>query len=476
MSLTRPTASQINTSDIDTTEFASTFQTNEVQSNLDSFASYSNSSFSTGGGGGSFSAGVLLTPDIINPVNNTATLPATIAFSNNLLVYLDGLLQHPDTYIVDGSVIRFYSANNLPNVSVGVRYLASPSVLVSNTTLASNFSGSNGQILWDYERKRLFVYDGITVGGFYANATTTITLRGFQGNVSGYSSGGFTPPLLVYNTIDKFPFAADSNATDVGDLTESRYTTAGLSSDASGYISGGITYAPPPVGFTTRNTIDKFPFAADGNATDVGDLSQIRASGAGQSSTTHGYISGGALIGPTGILTDSYNTIDRIPFAADGNALDVGDLTQSRSLAAGQSSTTHGYTSGGSLGPVNTNVIDKFPFASNANASDMGDLTQAKAATAGQNSYEYGYSSGNFAVEKFYFAFDGNSFGVGNLSARRTAGLAGQSSTISGYTSGGTQTPTIINTVDKFPFASDGDATDVGDLTQGRGNAAGQQI
>ena len=36
---------------------------------------------------------------------------------------------------------------------------------------------------------------------------------------------------------------------------------------------------------TTSTTVDKFPFASDGNATDVGDLLQLQDQGAGQSST-----------------------------------------------------------------------------------------------------------------------------------------------------------------------------------------------
>jgi len=96
----------------------------------------------------------------------------------------------------------------------------------------------------------------------------------------------------------------------------------------------------------------------------------------GQSSTDSGYnsggISGGSLV----------NVIDKFPFSADGNATDVGDLTVGRYRAAGQSSTTSGYTSGGHF-PV-SNVIDKFPFSSDANATDVGDLTQARRNIAGQ--------------------------------------------------------------------------------------------
>ena len=39
----------------------------------------------------------------------------------------------------------------------------------------------------------------------------------FQGTVAGYTTGGI--PQIG---IDKFPFATDANATDVGDLTVSR--------------------------------------------------------------------------------------------------------------------------------------------------------------------------------------------------------------------------------------------------------------
>ena len=56
--------------------------------------------------------------------------------------------------------------------------------------------------------------------------------------------------------------------------------------------------------------------------------------------------------------------------------------------------------------------------------------------------------------------------------------MAGQSSTESGYTSGG-QSPVpsgAQNTIDKFPFASDANATDVGDMTLGRFWLTGQQF
>jgi len=179
---------------------------------------------------------------------------------------------------------------------------------------------------------------------------------------NGYTSGGQIPPHT--DVIDKFPFTSDTNATDVGNLTQSRLGNAGQSSRESGYTSGGGTTSGGSPGL---NTIDKFPFASDTNATDVGDLSQTREAGAGQSSIESGYMSGGGIFPSIGEV----NTIDKFPFAADAPATDVGNLTRLVLGAAGQSSLVSGYTAGGD--PVNVSTIEKFPFAADANATDVGE-------------------------------------------------------------------------------------------------------
>jgi hypothetical protein len=291
----------------------------------------------------------------------------------------------------------------------------------------------------------------------------------FQGSNYGYASGG-SDSSSIFNITEKFSFTSDGNATDVGDLTQARGGAAGQSSSVSGYTSGGNLDVFPSV--NTVNTSDKFPFASDGNATDVGDLTQSRDDTSGQSSSTSGYTSGG-------YAPIIVNTIDKFPFASDNNATDVGDLTVARGRTAGQSSSVSGYTSGG-YGPVYSNTIDKFPFASDGNATDVGDLTgtvgQVKQFPAGQSSTVSGYTSGGHSpslttIDKFPFASDSNATDVGDITVARFS-MAGQSSTASGYTSGGYET---INIIDKFPFSSDANATDVGDLTQGRWGIAGQQ-
>ena len=152
----------------------------------------------------------------------------------------------------------------------------------------------------------------------------------------GYTSGGKAPPWTNVATIDKFPFASDGNATDVGDLSGSRTYTAGQSSADNGYASGGNLGS-------YFDIIDKFPFASDDNATNVGSLTQARRMASGQSSTDSGYTSGGQ--NPS--ISATLETIDKFPFASDGNATDVGDLSRATNQCAGQSSSTSGYISGG---------------------------------------------------------------------------------------------------------------------------------
>jgi hypothetical protein len=76
-----------------------------------------------------------------------------------------------------------------------------------------------------------FSFDGVIEG-------TNIFQDGFQGTVAGYTSGGFSPPGNL-NTIDKFPFATDTNATDVGDITAQQRGPTGQSSQHM-VILGGV--------------------------------------------------------------------------------------------------------------------------------------------------------------------------------------------------------------------------------------------
>jgi hypothetical protein len=310
-------------------------------------------------------------------------------------------------------------------------------------------------------------FDGMVVTeGNYLTVKSPLTRSQAQGITSGFTSGGTLRESVWYNTIDTFPFATDSNASDWADLSISVAQSAGQSSTVSGYNSAGRS--PAPGAFDTRR-IEKFSFSSRSNSVLVGNVTQLRRGVAGQSSETDGFSSGGWAPGYT-------NVIDKFPFATDTNATDHGDLSVARSSVAGQSSTTHGYSTGGW---PSFNQIDKFAFATTGNATDVGDLTQGRGDGTGMSSLTHGYTAGGGItniIDKFSFSADGNATDVADLTvAKETA--AGISSDSFGYASGGrTGSPGSLNVIEKFPFASDSNATDVGDLTQARDSASGQQV
>ena len=326
-------------------------------------------------------------------------------------------------------------------------------------------------------------FKNVTVKNHYVFAP----LGPVQGTTAGYTSGGqpSAPGYNGSNVIDKFPLASNASATDVGDLTETyvQRQSSGSSSSSNGYVAGGEgTFLYTPAGART-SVIDKFPFSADQNASNIGDLAAAVSYAGGNSSSTHGYCTGGSKdpSPPGPPYTRVADEIQKYSFSSDGNASDVANLLSQQIRLSGQSSPTHGYASGGGASSA-TNVIQKFTFASDANATDVGDLLSNNGYPGGGNSsLTHGYVSGNSpngnVIQKFPFSSDTNATDVGDLSQGR-ASAAGQNSGSSGYVSGGSTFPPYVAvvTIDKFSFSSDANASDVGDLTQGRNNAAGQQV
>ena len=345
----------------------------------------------------------------------------------------------------------------------------------TNDLLNQNTSAhDDGSLHYMSELNRMFVFDNsedkyyeVSIG----NALGAVTYT-FQGSTSGYVSGGSIPTYS--DMIQKFSLTSDGNSSDVGDLTVARsQVSGGNSSTTHGYTTGGRL----PSGYS--NTIDKFPFASDGAASDVGDLTSVRFHSSSQTSSESGYVSGGNK-GTSGSDLN-LNIIEKFSVSADGNGSDVGDLTVGRYRLAGQSSSTHGYITGGQSAPTpgGVNIIDKFPFAADGNATDVGDLFRTTRGNAGQSSSTHGYSTAgvplNRKIHKFSFSSDGGSTDIGNLPTGTNKSFStGVSSTASGYAAGGQ--PGSPNIISKFSFSSDGDGTDVGDLHQAQSQGAGHQI
>ena len=393
-----------------------------------------------------------LTKVDISLMDNTGTT------ANKLLAY-DGSGNLP---AVDGS--------QLTNVSTATSSASDP-------TVSTNPSGGVGTEWQNTTSGEVYICTDATagenvwtnVGGGSGDVQPFLANPVTQGNNYGYVAGPYNNPVGSQNRIEKaINFSSDGDGTDWADLTVGRYDCAGTSSATYGYACGG---QPTSSGELRLNVIDKWPFASQTNATDVGNLTLVRSLCEGHMSTTHGYTCGGTA-GPAH-SPYARNEIDKFSFSSDGNSSDIGNLTAARESGGGSSSSTHGYYAGGrdlAVPDHNWSIrIDKFSFSSDGNATNVGNTTQSqgsgKRARTGCQSYYYGYVLGGEpttdVIEKYSFASDGNASDVGDLLAGNKLG-AGESGYTHGYFTGGSP---YSNVVQKFAYETDGDGTDIGDLS-----------
>ena len=366
-----------------------------------------------------------------------------------------------------GKILQVDGSGNMPAIDgsqlTGVESFTKSA---SDPTISTNPSGGVGTEWVNTTNGEIYICTDATAGenvwtNVGAGSGNIQTL--YQGTQKGYTCGGDAS-----NVIDWFSFTSDGNATDWADLqTSSRYAPAGHSSSTYGYASGG----------QPNHYIEKYPFASQTNATTVGILTTNAArDGISETSDTiYAFAAGGGA-------ASYFNVIDRFPYATDSDASDVGDLLFATMSMAGASSTSHGYAAGGGTtgSPYRHNQIQKYSFAASANSTDVADLTGQVVKPNGHQSDTHGYKSGGYtgsyttgadSIQKWSFASDANSTNVGTtIQGRSYAGA--HSSTTYGYSSGGAP-PT--NVIEKFAFATDSNGTDVGDLTVTRGYICGNQ-
>ena len=407
------------------------------------------------------------------------------------------ILMMEDVGTSANQLVQRDGSGNLPAIDGSlVTGLKDYTTSASDPTISTNPSGGVGTVWYNQTSGEGYVCTDATAG---ANVWTNIGAgtgdivpipHYHDGSNYGYASGGDISPSapMTTNVIDRFAHASSANATDVGNLTKIKAYCGGALSSTHGYTIAGWNYIPgeaQPYGGLVD--IDKFSFAsATTNSSTIGDLAVLRTQILGNTSETHGYGSGGGGSPVGGPFT--YNVIEKFPYATDSNATDVGDTTPTNHIQRGATSNseTHGYIACGDDYYGNTpnayeyfNMIQKFSFAADGNSVDTGADALAAGRRTSQNlqSSTHGYIGGaslfspadtanENRIEKYSFAAATNSTDVGNLTRDGNYVCAASLGTY-GYTMGG-NTPTRNNVIDRFSFTSDGNSTDVGDLTVGR--------
>ena len=463
----------------------------------------------------------MLTGDGAATILNLSQTPMS---ASNVSVYFDGVAQTPETdYTLSGSQITFSEAvpvgswvcamvNGGETISSPMNDSVTTETIVDGAITnakilnveASKLTGSAypalnasavtfgaGQVIFDKNSSDPTVTSNKTLGTVWVNTTTgnmfvltdATTDQNIWKNIGdgsgdygkafggrgGGTIAGFHAGGNQQTQIHKYSFTSDANATSHGNMTSITYMAGACSSSTHGYSVSGVTVSNPQT-----NTTEKYAFASSGQNTVLGSLtvSLARQDQSGHSSSTDGYISGGAHpSGTTGL-------INKFSFANSNPATDHGSLTVARFDSGGVSSITHGYAVGGN---VSSTLIDKFQFSSSATSTTHGSLlTSFSSRRGGHSSDDNGYVSGGApitnVIERFSYASADISIDHSNLSASRVA-HGSTSSTTHGYSSGGS--PNTLgqrDVIDKFAFTNPAvTASDVGDLLGGGNNGFGGQ-
>ena len=287
------------------------------------------------------------------------------------------------------------------------------------------------------------------------------------GGTRGLTGGGFSPGKT--DTIDYINIDTTGNAIDFGNLSESRYWLSSFSSRTRGIWGGGGIHPSSP---NQTDRIDFVTISSTGDATDFGNLVESRYGMGACSNQTRGLFGGGYRPTPG----DMVNFVDYITIASAGDANDFGDLTVARMYLSAASSSTRGLFLSGRTGTnpyTYYDTIDYVSLSTQGNAADFGNLLSAiGAGQATSNSTRAIYASNentaSNTIQYITISTLGNAQDFGDLNAAQQQGSATASST-RGVIAGG-YVSAYVNTIEYVQIMSTGNARDFGDLTMARGN------
>ena len=349
----------------------------------------------------------------------------------------------------------------------------------------------------NYSSISILIGKNQTSGGVYADGYIS-NLRILKGTAL-YTSD-FTPPVHELQRIGDTVLLCCNNPDSAGAEATGKTITVNGNAAAS-TVSPGLTrdftfgtqfqgvakfdtqgYFVPPSGTTEQrgrgrglfgggsipgtilNVIDYIQIQSTGNAIDFGDLTQTRQVLNSCSSTSRGLFGGGQA--PTNV-----NTIDYITIAVAGNAVDFGELSATKDGAGSCSSSTRGIFAGGRT-PTIVNTIEYVTISSLGNSISFGILSTTIGVMSGCSSPIRGVFAGGLTptiinnIEYITIASTGNSQDFGDLTQARIA-LAACSSSTRGVFAGGSS-PADSNVIDYITISTTGNAIDFGDLTLAR--------
>tara|TARA_B100000085_G_scaffold85294_1_gene76905 strand:- start:34 stop:1593 length:1560 start_codon:yes stop_codon:yes gene_type:complete len=178
------------------------------------------------------------------------------------------------------------------------------------------------------------------------------------------------------NTLEYITIASTGNGSDFGDLSQAIDNPAMLADATYGVRGGGYTGASS---YIRVNVMDYWTIQTTGNASDFGDLTQSKDRFTACSSPTRGMFNGGST------SNSSYeNVIEYITISTPGNGSDFGDLTSGRRHPGSCSDGERAVVASGETGSsTRTQDIDYYAIATLGNASSFGSVNLSGVGMAG---------------------------------------------------------------------------------------------
>lgn len=293
------------------------------------------------------------------------------------------------------------------------------------------------------------------------------------GSVTGYVVSGrnTTGGATDTGTIDSFSFSTEGNSTTLAGISGvDYYNSVSMSSFDCGYTAGGSNSVS-----NSLQPINRFTFASNSYSASIANLTGSVGGCTGASTTGFGYVMGGF----TGGFLTPVGTIEKFTFATEANAVNcTAVLATAKSKAGSMQSTTIAFTFCGvnSNTGAFVNTLDKIQFASDAAATNVGaptttNLTHTHSGNSTSAGYvfEYGDSSGattTNSVLKMLFSNEGTDSSVGSLVGTKCYGMV-LNTLSNGYVFGGHNNTTLTNAIERWGYASDVSATSIATMNGG---------
>jgi len=240
----------------------------------------------------------------------------------------------------------------------------------------ANICGASNSDTAEIEHFDMFVTITVSVSDRANLSVKRKSAAGVSTAAYGFIGGGENAAGSEVNVIDYLDNTTSSGgASNKGDLTVTRKDLASCFDQGSyGYFGGGWIAGP-----TNYNTIDYIQMvtgAAD--ASDRGDLVQTRSALAGLQGADYGYFVGG-----TDQTASLYDNIEYISFVTQiGNASDRGDRSTATAWASGASGRVQGLLSGGFDGFSAKNFMESMDLTATTGNTNVED--NISVATYGQ--------------------------------------------------------------------------------------------